>query len=81
MSSLPYQRGVTEFSQQNCVLSQSLMVQEGTHNLNVTLKGCPKKLWSMFGQKAHKTKQIRLFHPKRGGLSLTLTDQGQTYNP
>ena len=36
-------------------LSQSLMVQEGTHNLNVTLKGYPKKFWGLLGQKAHKT--------------------------
>ena len=41
----------------------------------------------MFGQKAQKTQQITLktqqitlFHPKREGLSLTLTYQGQTYN-
>ena len=57
------------------------MVQEGTHNLNVTLKGYPKKFWGLFGQKAHKTQQITLFHPKRAGLSLALTNQGQTYNP
>ena len=25
--------------------------------------------------------QITLFHPKRGGASLTLMDQGQAYNP
>ena len=67
-------------------LSQSLMVQEGSHNPNVTLKGCPKKLWGLFGQKAHrtqqitlKTQQITLFPPKEG-LSLTLTYQGLTYN-
>ena len=57
------------------------MIQEGTHNLNVTLKGYQKKFWGLFGQKAHKTQQITLFHPQRGGLSLTLTSQGQTYNP
>ena len=62
-------------------LSLSLMVQEGTHKLDVTLKGYPKKFWGLFGQQAHKTQQITLFHPKRGGLSLTLTSQGQTYNP
>ena len=62
-------------------LSQSNMVQEGTHNLNVTLKGYPKKFWGLFGQKALKTQQIMLFHPKRGGLFLTLTSQAQTYNP
>ena len=48
------------------------MVQEGTHSLNVTLKGYPKKFWGLFGQKAHrtqqitlKTQQITLFAPKR----------------
>ena len=46
-------------------LSQSLMVQEGTHNLNVTLKGNPKKFWGLFGQKAQKTQQITLFHPQK----------------
>ena len=46
-------------------LSQSLMVQEGTHNLNVALKGYPKKFWGLFGQIAHKTQQITLHHPKR----------------
>ena len=60
-------------------LSQSLTVQEGTHNLNATLIGYPKKFWGLFGQKAHKTQQITLFH--RGGLSLTLASQGQTYIP
>ena len=57
------------------------MVQEGTPNLNLTLKGYPKKFWGLFGLKAHKTYQMILSKPKRGGLSLTLTDQGQTYNP
>ena len=53
-------------------LSQSLMVQEGAHNPNITLKGYPKKFWSLFGQKANKTQQITpktqqitLFHPKK----------------
>ena len=62
-------------------LSQSLMLQEGPHNLNVTLKGYPKKFWSLFGQKPHKTQQITLFEPQKGGLSSTLMSQGQTYNP
>ena len=57
------------------------MVQEATHSLNEILKGYPKKLWGLFGQKAHKTQQITPFHPKRGCLSLSLTSQGQTYNP
>ena len=35
----------------------------------------------MSGQKAHKTQQITLFHPTKGGLSLTLTIHRQTYNP
>ena len=41
------------------------MVQEGTHILNVTLKGYPKKFWCLFGQKAHKTQQITLFQHKK----------------
>ena len=41
------------------------MVQEGAHNPNLTLKGYPKKFWGLFGQKAHKTQQITVFHPKR----------------
>ena len=57
------------------------MVQQGTYNLNITLKGYPKKFWVLFGQKAHKTQQITLFQPQKGGLSLTLTSYGQTYNP
>ena len=62
-------------------LSQSLIVHEGTHNPNVTLKGYPKKFWGLFCQKAHKTQQITLSQPQKGGLSLTLTSHGQTYNP
>ena len=46
-------------------LSQSLMVQDGNHSLNVTLQGYPKKLWGLFGQKAHKTPQITLYHSKK----------------
>ena len=46
-------------------LSQSLMVQEGTHSLYVTLKGYPKKFYGLFSQKAHKTQQIILFHPQK----------------
>ena len=45
-------------------LSQSLMVEKGAPNLNVTLKGIPKKFLGLFGQKAHKTKQITLLNPK-----------------
>ena len=41
------------------------MVHEGTHNPNVTLKGSPKKIWGLFGQKAHKTQQITLSQPQR----------------
>ena len=62
-------------------LSQSLMVQEGTHNLNVTLKGYSKKFWGLFGWKAHKTHKSHYFTPKEDGLSLTVTSHGQTYNP
>ena len=57
------------------------MVQEGTHNLNVTLKGYPKKFWGLFGHKAHKTQPITLFQPQKGCLSLTLMNHRQTYNP
>ena len=80
VSSLLKQRGVTEFSQQTG-LSQSLMFPEGNPNLNATLKGSPQKFWSLFGQKAHKTTQITQLYPKRGCLSLSDKDQGQTYNP
>ena len=51
------------------------MVQEGTPNLNVTLKGYPRKFWGLLDKVAHKTQQMIQYHPKRGGLSLTLTDQ------
>ena len=62
-------------------LSQSLMVHEGTHNPNLTLKGYRKTFWGLFGQKAHKTQQITPPHPQKGGLSLTLMIHRQTYNP
>ena len=62
-------------------LSQSLKVQEEVPNLNVTLKGYPKKFLGLFCQKVHKTHQMIPFHPKRGCSPLTLRDQGQTYNP
>ena len=57
------------------------MAQERTHNLNLTLKGYPKKFWGLFGQKAHQRQQITLFHPPKEGLSLTPMSQAQTYNP
>ena len=41
-------------------LSQSLIVQEGTPNLNVTLKGYPKKFWGLLDKVAHKTQQITI---------------------
>ena len=62
-------------------LSQSLMVHEGTHKPNLTLKGYPEKFWGLFGQKPHKTQQITLSHHQKEGLSITLTSHGQTYNP
>ena len=55
------------------------MVQEGTLNLNVTLKGYPKNFWGLLDKVAHRTQQITQFHSKRRGLSLT--EQGQTYSP
>ena len=61
-------------------LLQSLMVQEGTPNLNVTLNSLPKKFWGLLDKAIHKTQQFTQFHPKRGGLSSTLMVQGQTYN-
>ena len=57
---LPKQRELTEFFTIKLGLSQSLMVQERSHNPNVTLKGYPKKFWGLFGQKAHKTQLITL---------------------
>ena len=57
------------------------MVQEATHNPNVTLKGYPKKFWGLFGQKAQKTQKITLFQLPKEGLSLTLMINRQTYNP
>ena len=44
--------------------SQSLMVQKGTANLNVTRKGYAKKFCSLFGQKAHKHNKSHYFTPK-----------------
>ena len=77
---------MTEFQPKSVVSTKPLMVQEGSHNPNETLKGYTKKFWGLFGQKAHKTQQITLktqqitlFHPEKG-LSLTPTYQGQTYN-
>ena len=60
VSSLPKQRGDRIFTTE-LGLSQSLIVQEGTHKLNVTLKCYPKKFWGLFGQKAHKIQPITLF--------------------
>ena len=62
-------------------LSQSLMVKEGAHNCNVTIRAHPKRFWGVFGQKAHKTQQITLSHPEKGVLSLTQMIHGQTNNP
>ena len=42
-------------------LSQSLMVQQGDTNFNVTLKGYPKKFWGLLNKVAHKTQQIAQF--------------------
>ena len=36
-------------------LSQSLLVKEGTLNLNVTLNGYPQKFWGLLDKVAHKT--------------------------
>ena len=47
------------------------MVKEGPHSLNVTPKVYSKQFWGFFGQKAHKTQQMTLFHTQKQGLSLT----------
>ena len=47
------------------VLSESLIVQEGTHNVNVTLKGYPKKFWGLFGQKLTKLNKKHYFNPQK----------------
>ena len=60
----PKQNGVTEFYNK-LGLSQSLMVQEGIRNLNVTLKGYPKKFWGLFGQKAHKHTANHTISPQK----------------
>ena len=70
---------LTEFYK--IVLSQSLMVQEGTHNHYISIKGSPKKFWGLFGQKAHETQQITLFHTEKQGLSFTLKSHGWTDSP
>ena len=57
------------------------MVQEGTHNINVTLKGHPKNFWGLFGQKAHNTQQITLFQSPKRRFILNPNKKGQTYNP
>ena len=57
------------------------MFKEGTPDPNVSIKGYPKNFWGLFDQKAHNTQQITLFQSPKGGLSLTLTRKGQTYNP
>ena len=49
-------------------LSQSLMVQKGPPNLNVTLKGYPKKVWGLLDKVAHKTHQMTLFHTPRESI-------------
>ena len=56
------------------------MVHKGPHNPNVTLKGYLKKFWGLLGQTAHKTQQITLCQPQKGGSYLTLTSHGQSYN-
>ena len=63
----------------NLGLSQSLMVQKGVPNHNVTLKGYPKKFWGLFCQKPHKTQQT--ISPQRGDLPLTDVDNLQGVPP
>ena len=46
-------------------LGLSLMVEEGTPNPNVSLKGYPKKFWGLLDKVAHKTQQITLFQSRK----------------
>ena len=46
-------------------LSQSIMVQEETHNLNVTQKDYPKKFWGLFVRKLTKHNKSHCFIPQK----------------
>ena len=52
MSSLPRQRGVTEFQTKGGDLSLTLMVQGQTNNLNVTSSSYPMKFWGLLSRVA-----------------------------
>ena len=57
------------------------MVQEGTHNPNVTLKGLPKEILGFVWSESSQNRTNHTISPQKGGLSLTLTIHGQTYSP
>ena len=57
------------------------MVKEGTPNPNVNIKGYPKNFWGCLVRKLTIHNKSHYFNPPKGGLSLTLTRKGQTYNP
>ena len=60
MSSLPRQRGVTEFEHKIQVLSSTVMDQGLIHNPNVTPSRHPMQFWGLFGMVAllpHTTQQ------------------------
>ena len=52
MSSLPKQRGVTEFLPKRGVLSLTLRDQGWVHNPNVAPRSYPMKFWGLFGMVA-----------------------------
>ena len=53
ISSMPTQRGVTEFLPERGVLSLTLMGQGWVHNSNVTPSSDPTKVWGLFGMVVH----------------------------
>ena len=60
MSTLPRQRGVTEFLHKIQVLSLTLMDEGLIHNPHVTPSAYPMKFWDLFGMVAlipHTTQQ------------------------
>ena len=72
---------VTEFSQQNWVYPNHEWSKKEPY-LNCNPKRLPKEILGfVWPESSQNRQQMIQFHPKRGGLSLTLMDQGQTYNP
>ena len=63
MSSLPRQRGMTEFQPKRSVLSLTLTDQGQTNNLNITPSSYATKFWGLLGRVAtiaHTTEQTFL---------------------